>query len=99
MLPGGAELLKTLPDPFEQCSKLASIRSLKVLVLHGEADTISPYEQGHRLHAACDISVAARFEHFARVGHNDIHASKAYVSAFSRFVTDVVGNWKPPDAP
>ena len=96
MLPNGAMLLKAVPDPFTQCAKLATLRELRVLVLHGQTDAISPFEQGGRLHAAVDASLAEPFEGFPRVGHNDIHGCTAYATLLHGFLTSTVGGWQAP---
>ena len=99
VLPGGAALFEAVPDPFRQCVKIASLRTPRVLVMHGRADNIVPCEQGGRLHAAVDSSLAEPFERFEGVGHNDIHGCKAFNAALNRFLAETVGEWQPSAAP
>ena len=53
VLPNGAALLKSVPDPFCQCDKLATLRKLRVLVMHGQTDAISPYDQARPRSSPC----------------------------------------------
>jgi pimeloyl-ACP methyl ester carboxylesterase len=71
MLPGGAGLVNSIPDIFEQCKKLRTL-AMPVLVLHGEEDEIVPVSQGQDMYNAATSSRNRRIRRFPNAGHNDL---------------------------
>jgi len=87
MIPNGDQLLRALPDPFEQCLKLERAALQRVLLLHGTVDEIVPPAQAHRLHAACGPS--ARLVMLRGTGHNNVLLDRSYASSLTSFLTEL----------
>lgn len=65
-----ANLARELKDPFDNIEKMKHI-ALPSLIIHGEADSLIPYEQGVQLYEAC-ASPNKQLATIRGAGHNDL---------------------------
>ena len=86
-LPGSGILFKTR---YDSLGKIARVRS-RLLILHGDADEVIPYDQGRRLFAAAPEP--KEFYTIRGAHHNDTYivGGDAYWAAWARFLAPLVG--------
>jgi pimeloyl-ACP methyl ester carboxylesterase len=90
MIPGGDQLLGSIPDIFQQRQKLSTC-PLPLLVIHGEDDQIAPVQQGQDLYDASP-SPMKQLCRLPDAGHNDllhVHHTQ-YFATIQNFVTAVL---------
>lgn len=90
MIPGGDQLIATIPDIFQQRQKLSTCH-LPLLVIHGEEDEIAPVQQGQDLFDASPAAIK-QICRLPDAGHNDllhVHHTQ-YYSTLENFVNAVL---------
>jgi fermentation-respiration switch protein FrsA (DUF1100 family) len=95
VLPGSGLLFRTRYDSLE---RIARVRT-RLLILHGDADEVVPFEQGRRLFEAAPEPKAFYVIRGAR--HNDTYVAggDGYWDAWERFLAPVVGEKGPVTRP
>jgi len=71
-LPGGMHLLRSVPEPLGTFDKLAEV-TVPTVIIHGERDEVSPFEQAQMAYEACGSS-AKRIMSYPRCRHNDLRS-------------------------
>ena len=92
----GGNLAASLPDPFLNSAKLARLKGLRVLMLHGLDDDLVPASQAETLFEACGVTAEQKeLCILAGCGHDDLSDDERYenvVAAFlDSFLPDFIG--------
>ena len=83
----GGNLAASLPDPFLNAAKLARLKGLRVLMLHGLEDNLVPASQAETLFEACGVTAEQKeLCLIAGCGHDDLSDDKKYENVVAAFL-------------
>ena len=83
----GAKLVASLPDPFLNAAKLARLKGLRVLMLHGLEDDLVPSSQAETLFEACGVTAEQKeLCLIAGCGHDDLSDDERYENVVAAFL-------------
>ena len=83
----GGNLVASLPDPFLNAAKLARLKGLRVLMLHGLEDNLVPASQAETLFEACGVTAEQKeLCLIAGCGHDDLSDDKKYENVVAAFL-------------
>ena len=88
----GGKLVASLPDPFLNAAKLARLKGLRVLMLHGLEDDLVPPSQAKSLFEAC--GVPAEQKELCLIpgcGHDDLSGDERYENLVAAFLDSFDG--------
>lgn len=83
----GGNLVASLPDPFLNAAKLARLKGLRVLMLHGLEDDLVPASQAETLFEACGVPAEQKeLCLVAGCGHDDLSDDERYENVVTAFL-------------